>query len=320
MAGAGLEGVRNGSEDAVANKDRMTFEEAAKELQISEDELEQLVANGEIASIKEGDTLFFKPEVVSQFKKSRKTEPTIILADEDMEILDVMEEIDLETKESPAQAAAGAPAGAGGASDLLNLDDLELPDLESREAGAQEVGKAAAPAPAPAAPEDTVLNLEGLLEDDGSEGTTPIPGGGPASQLLDEPGDVTVEGNVSDDTLLDTDLLELGEEEDSFKLDAAAEETLTEPTEATLLRGGGARVMQMKRKKSHAAITAVLALTAITLFVPLGVHLNTLSVSMLAGESASLPDKSKQSVYQWVIDSSQIVGDWWVLKIADLFG
>jgi len=304
----------------VASKERMTFEEAAKELQISEDDLEQLVANGEIASIKEGDTLFFKPEVVSQYKKSRKTEPTIILADEDMEILDVMDEIDLETKETGGKPPAKAASASSGAPDLLNLDDLEVPDLKAADDVAIQPRKAADPAAAASVPEDTVLNLDGLLEDDGSEGTTPIPGADLGSKAIDESADLTVEGNVSDETLLDTDLLEIGEEEDSFKLDTTTEETLAEPTEAALLRGGGARAMQMKRKKSHAGLTIVLALTALVLFVPLGVHLNTLYVS-IGPDGVYVPQKpGSDSVYKWVLDSSDMAGKWWVEKLADLFG
>ena len=64
-------------------KNRLTFQDACRELQLSEEELEKLVANGEIASVKEGDTFFFKPEVIQQFKKNRKTEPTIILSQPD---------------------------------------------------------------------------------------------------------------------------------------------------------------------------------------------------------------------------------------------
>ncbi len=47
-------------------KDKLSFEEACKELQLSEDELEQLVANGEIAGVKEGDTVTLKGTVEKQ--------------------------------------------------------------------------------------------------------------------------------------------------------------------------------------------------------------------------------------------------------------
>src|SRR5262245_23170308 len=77
------------------NTERMSFDEACRELGISEAELEQLVAAGEIASIKDGDTLFFKKDVVRKFKKSRESDPTILLADNDINLLDDDMEIDL---------------------------------------------------------------------------------------------------------------------------------------------------------------------------------------------------------------------------------
>jgi len=301
----------------VASKDRMSFEEACKDLQISEDELEQLVANGEIASIKEGDTVFFKREVVSQYKKNRKTEPTIILADEDMELLDVMDEINLD---SP-KGAAGKPAATPARSDVLDLDDADLSVKTPSGADAIEPrggGPEALPAAAEGGtPDDTVLNLDGLLEDDGSEGTTPIPGAEAASKIVDESSDITVEGSVNDETLLDTDLLEIGEEEDSFKLDTASAATLSEPTEATLIRGGGARAMQMKRKKSHALLTISLVITAVLLFPPVGIALNMCQVIQV--EDGGAPMAKGPSVYKWVFDSSEIAGKWWVEGIVDLF-
>ena len=46
----------------------MSFEEAARELGISEGELEKLVASGEIASTKDGDSLLFKKEAIDNYK------------------------------------------------------------------------------------------------------------------------------------------------------------------------------------------------------------------------------------------------------------
>src|SRR5258705_379326 len=144
----------------------MTFEEACKELQISEDELEQLVANGEIAGIKEGDTFFFKKDVVAQYKKSRKTEPTIILADEDMEILNVMDEIDLTTPpEEPTKKTGEKAPAEDHAASAMNL--LEGDDPTDLKVGEDEItiepraGKGKAGAAESPSPEDTVLNLEG---------------------------------------------------------------------------------------------------------------------------------------------------------------
>ncbi len=135
--------------------------------------------------------------------------------------------------------------------------------------------------------------------------------------MVDEGSDITVEGTVNDETMLDTDLLEIGEEEDSFKLDTTSEETLADATEGTLIRGGGARAMQMKRKKSHAPLTVALAITAVLLFPPVGIALNLVTVSRAEGEA---PAGGKSPIYKWVLDSSDMFGKWWVDGLADLFG
>ncbi len=290
----------------MVNKDRLTFEEACKELQVSEDELEQLVANGEIPAMKEGDSFSFKRDAIAQYKKSRKTEPTIILADEDMELLEGMEDIQL----AGSKGGSAAPAAGDSAGDLLNFDELT-------DAAATPAAAPATPSPA-ASPEETVLNLDGLLEDDGSEGTTPIPGAEIRSAVTDDSSDLTVEGTVNDDTLLDTDLLDMGEEEDSFKLDSAiAEESAAEGTEPTLLRGGGARVMQMKRKADQSAWSVVFILTAVMMLPSLGVLLNSTFVSKAreVGGPASPGGKSSST---WVASADVARG--FVEGIADLFG
>ena len=241
------------------NAERMSFDDACRELGVTEAELEQLVAAGEIASIKEGDTLFFKREVVRKFKKSRESEPTILLADEEVNLLDG-EEIDLlqadddEGTTPTKKGAAPTPKRATEPMEISLDDDAGLADLDLDEevaAKAPAQKKPAGKKPAADAGDETLLNLDGLLEDD-SEATTPVP-------------------SVDDSTLLDTDLLDLGGEGDPFSSDTV-EETSTDVTEqGTLLRGGGARVMQMKRKSSHAAWTVALALSCLILILPLGV-------------------------------------------------
>lgn len=303
-------------------KDKLNFEEACKELQLSEDELEQAVANGEISAIKEGDSIFFKREIVNKFKVNRKTEPTIILADEDMDILEGVEEIDL-SGPKPVQKPKAAEVKAS----EPKTPELEIPDLsgslddiviEPRKADKGEAKTPTGATPVQAglgSPDETVLNLDGLLEDDGSEGTTPIPGAPVADKLLEESSDITVEGNVSDETLLDTDLLEVGEEEDSFKMETTTDAGVVEPTEANLLRGGEARAMQMKRKKSHGALTGLLLATSIVLLVPLGICLNLFFVSsdtpIVSGPAKSEP------VYQWIFDVNKLGGI--VEMISDFF-
>jgi len=311
---------RRSEATAVVNKDRMTFEEACKELGVSDEELEQLVANGEIACLKEGNDLIFKKDVVGQFKKTRKTEPTIILTEEDMGILEGMEEIGTSAPKPAAEH------GEKKAPQPIELEGLEDVVIESR---SDKKDSEPTPAPAAATPDDTVLNLEGLLEDDGSEGTTPIPGTEVSAKPVDESTDITVEGNVSDETLLDTDLLEIGEEEDSFKLDTtASDEALTEPAEAQLLRGGGARAMQMKRKKAQVGTTIALIFTAVVLLAPLAIVLNIVytarasatAVPVLLEDTTKDKGKTKKEdvPYKWILDANAAGGV--VEAIADLFG
>ena len=203
----------------MSEQDRISFSEACRELQISEDELESMVADGEIACVKDGDTIFFKPEVIAQIKRSKKTEPTIILSDDELDLLDSVgtggsgEEISLDDLDlggdeldlSPAKDASvpeptaslaakgddvefeeldlseisldddvateSAPIAAdtAGADDLGDLDDVTLEDEISLD-GREEPSLTDTSS-------DTVLSLDGLLDDDpGSEATTPVPG------------------------------------------------------------------------------------------------------------------------------------------------
>ncbi len=310
------------------NKDRLTFSEACRELQISEEELEKLVADGEIASVKEGDTLFFKSEVIEQYKKNRKTEPTIVLSDEEMDLLDGVEDLSLDDLEVGDEAAAVADTAAtpeptgtaptSEADDDFDLEELDLEELSldddaaSREpelegtAGDLEgdmtlEDDVALEEPAAAdTSSDTVLNLDGLLdEEDESESTTPVPG----IELTDTSDDITMEGTVSDDdTILDTDVLDLSDDAD-FQLDATAEGTVGGTDASTLLRGGGARVMQMKRVKGHPVMTTILLVTGILLLIPLAVFVNVFYFDRNVAPPGST-------------DTTQWIGEYNVLKDA----
>lgn len=287
------------------NTERMSFDDACRELGVTEAELEQLVAAGEIASIKDGDTLFFKREVIRKFKKSRESEPTILLADEEVSLLDG-DEIDLleadddegTTPTKKGATPAAAPKRATEPMEISLDDDVGLADLVLEEEGAAKATPASKKRPAagkraPAdAGDETLLNLDGLLEDD-SEATTPVP-------------------SVDDSTLLDTDLLDLGGEGDPFSSDTV-EETASDLTEqGTLLRGGGARVMQMKRKTSHAAWTVALALSCLVLILPLGVLMSLMFAQSEASKGGSLP-----AATSWVKKFNILEGP--VEAIADMF-
>lgn len=288
--------------------ERMSFEEASRELNVTEEELEQLVAAGEIASIKEGDTIFFKKSVVQKFKKTRQSgSPTILLSDDDI----LLDDLGIEAEEESKTPAAAPAEQKPGRIEISLDDDLGLEDLDltAEDHSAQETkdlkpaAKGKAPPKKPDLSDDeTLFNLEGLLEED-SEGTTPVP--------------VSVEG--SDSTLLDTDdILDiegLGASSDPFAADTVEEGSVTELTEpGTLLRGGGARVMQMKRKKSHAPFTAVLAVASLFLLLPIGVVTNLLFVHQPQTEAQGSP---RQEAYGWIMEYNFLDGA--VEGVAKLF-
>jgi excisionase family DNA binding protein len=316
------------------NTERISFEEACRELGISEEELEQLVAAGEISSIKEGDTLFFKKDVVRKFKKSREGSASILVSDDDLDDLleaDATEPVG-DTKKTPATEPVGSKKGGGPKKDTvapgsrieLSLDDdLEFPDVEVRAgdeseagvetkdvgkgkpgAGKKEPAKAGKKAEPSLADDETLLNIDGLLEEE-SEATTPVPGARGSSRGG---------GDEADSTLLDTDLLDLGGGKDPFASDTVEETVATDLTEAgTLLRGGGARVMQMKRKASHAGWTAAVAVAAVILLLPLGVMTNMIFVHSGKDKQGVPPEQS----YKWIIDANVIDGA--VEAVADMF-
>jgi hypothetical protein len=255
----------------------MSFGEACLALGVSEAELEKLVAAGEIASVKEGDTLYFTADVIERYKVSRD-DPSVLLADEEIDLLgDGVDEIDLLGDDIAATTSGG---------DVSFGDDLDLSgdDLLS------DIGTAPVE-------DDTVLNMDSMLDD--SEATTPIPS--EASALGS--------GDPGDDTLLDTELLDLGDD-DEFSIDDLGDLTADDlDDDSAALRGGGARVMQMKRRESHAGWTAVLAVACILLLLPLGVLINLmfLSASGVANSGETWIDQAN------VLDTV-------VRSIAGLFG
>ncbi len=280
----------------------MTFEETCRELGVSEAELEQLVAAGEIASIKEGDTLFFKADAVARYKESRGDD-TILLADEEISLLDDddLEEIDLlamdDDEDSAPTTPVARPVGAVSepdisldAADELSLDDEGLPEIDLDLDSDLVTGGAEAETAAVSARDDsdeTLLNIDGLLEEE-AETTTPIVG-----------------DDLGDDTLLDTEL-DFGEETDTFDVDTVDDLTSDLTDEGTFLRGGGARVMQMKRKENNLWTTVVLALCAVALLLPLAVTTNTIYYSRIDYgriEPEAAPGAAPRAdSYAWVRD------------------
>lgn len=90
----------------------LKFEEVLKELQIDEEELKQLVSDGDLRGFRDADSMKFKREDVLKVKKGRETEPTIILTDSDeaMGTEETSDELILDDQEE--------------AQPVLNIDDI----------------------------------------------------------------------------------------------------------------------------------------------------------------------------------------------------
>jgi hypothetical protein len=110
--------------------------------------------------------------------------------------------------------------------------------------------------------DETVLNIEGLLEDD-AEGTTPVPGMG----ILEDELEV---GSIGEDTVLDTDGLEL---DDDFDI-GSDDDTVAAGGGEAFLAAGGTQRMQMVQKRGSPAMTVLLAATVLVMLGPAAVVLN----------------------------------------------
>jgi hypothetical protein len=192
--------------------EKLSFEKAMAELGLGRDELLNLTASGELRGTHDGDEIYFKAEEVAALKRSRETEPTVVLADREASPFDTGDE-------SP-----------------IDLDSIST--------------------------DETVLNIEGLLEDD-AEGTTPVPGLG----ILEDELEV---GSIGEDTVLDTDGLEL---DDDFDV-GSDDDTVAAGRGETFLAAGGTQRMQMIQKRGSPAMTVLLAATVLVMLGPAAVVLN----------------------------------------------
>lgn len=197
--------------------DRMSFDQAAQELGLDADELYNLVSAGEINAKHDGDEITFGSDDVAAFKRSRETEPTVVLSETQAEVLE------------------------------LEIDDS--PDLEVMST------------------EDTVLNIDSLLEDE--------TGGG-----ILEGGDDFGAEEIGEDTVLDTDGIDL---DDSF--DLTDDDTVAATGLDDLAVGSVSTPMQVVRKKPATAMSVLLMLTLLVMLGPAAVLIN-----LMASSGGNYPD------------------------------
>jgi hypothetical protein len=252
--------------------ERLSFQQTCKELGISPAELEDLVASREIAAMKDGDSIWFTRVAVEQYRE-RSGDPSILLTDDEINLLDDADiDFGIETG-AASKSGVGSKSKADAKTEELSIDETVLgDDLEISARGS-----------------DDDLLEGNLLEDDLQLET---------DSLLDDTSmgmDATV---VGDDTLFDTDVLSLESgDADTFDLDTAEETVLDADDMAggSFLRGGGARPMQLKRKKSGAGMTAVLAINVLLLLLPLAV-LMSMTYSRSLRDEVPLDRKT----HQWI--------------------
>jgi len=116
---------------------------------------------------------------------------------------------------------------------------------------------------------------------------------------------LTLEGNISDDTILDTDVLEVTQEDESFKLPASTEEELAEATASTMLRGGGARVMQMKRVRGHPVMTTIMLVTGLLLLAPMAILANVFFYTPgLPLDASAKTARAGEDKYGWIKETN----------------
>lgn len=203
--------------------DFISYQDALLELQLNEDELNDLVASGELRGFRDGDEVRFKHEDVANLKKSRETEPTIILSETQAEALGDFDEDEI----------------------VIDLDSMST--------------------------DETVLNIEGLLDDD-TEGTTPIPG----DSFLEDDDDLDIGGSIGDETVLDTDDLDL---DDDFDLDDDDDTLLADDDDDTLAVGvgGGTRRITRVKTESHGLWTVGLTVLLLLTLVPAIILMNVMA-------------------------------------------
>ncbi|MEM7166990.1 MAG: hypothetical protein AAF581_16120 [Planctomycetota bacterium] len=232
--------------------DFISYQDALAELQLTEDELNDLVASGELRGFRDGDEVRFKHEDVANLKRSRETEPTIILSETQAEALGDIDEDEI----------------------VIDLDSMST--------------------------DETVLNIEGLLDDD-TEGTTPIPG----DSFLEDDDDLEIGGAVAavgavgavgDETVLDTDDLDL---DDDFDLDDD-DDTLLADEDDTLAVGvgGGTRRMASVKKESHALWTVGLTVLLFLMLCPAVVLMN-----LMAGTYPGWVDEGYLTILNGMIEA-----------------
>lgn len=221
----------------------MSWDDVREELGIDDDELNRLISNHEISSVREGRTVKFKRDDVLSLKRGRETEPTIILTDSDQE-MGIAESSDELILDDSSQADTVLNIGdimTGAGSDEIVFDTTEEFAISPHDSD-----------PEAAIPTVEVPKIE---EDLG------ISASGSDAAL--------VEVSASSAEVEAFDVVDADESQESAEIQLA-------PTKA----GGGSRkvgpsarmsALSMEKQKGHAVWTVFMTLAAIVAFLPMSV-------------------------------------------------
>jgi hypothetical protein len=153
------------------------FEEAMRRLQLSEEELQNLVTSGTLRAFRSGGQTKFKVADLDGLKKERETEPTIIIpaatggedGGQDIKVempADVVVDESAQTVVGSGEAARDTVAIPEQGTEELVFDDkeLEVLPLEEEAAGTQAAGEAATVVEEAGAAGEITVSEEGQVE------------------------------------------------------------------------------------------------------------------------------------------------------------
>jgi len=218
-----------------------SFEDVMQELQIDEDELKRLISAGELRGFRDGDEIKFRKDDVLKLKKSRETEPTIILSDSDQVRVPEGEDELIVDESASKDTVVNIDVFETEEVSPLTTDDSDIPtvDIPTFEEGAT----------------DFVLADEQPVEISGISGAA----GGPKRPRSDDAAATMIDTAPAAGTAPAT--FDLVEERGEF--------------EAGMPEGGGRisrsarlRAMTIKKKRGHPVSTVLLFLSSVIMIVP----------------------------------------------------
>ncbi|GIW71593.1 MAG: hypothetical protein KatS3mg102_1135 [Planctomycetota bacterium] len=255
----------------------LSFEQVLEELQLSAEEVKQLIAQGELRTIKDGSKIKFRKEEVLALKERREAEPTVILTDSDQEmgIAESSDELILDESTSDT---------------VLNIGDIMSPEKQEEEIVFSDSTEEFLISPHDSDPEASIPTVEvpavdedlGLYETDSdaalvaSQSAPELKGGAatatPARPLRVDSGEETFE-LVEDDGIGPGEPLAEVEELEELEEEPAPRKTQS----GRISRSARLRAMQMKQRPSELTWTVIGLVAVVLLVLPGSIVLNRMA-------------------------------------------